>query len=232
MGSKRKLAAATLMLCMLTFYTSPVGRTTLVRPTTEPQLTNQDFLRFHVVANSDCAEDQALKLQVRDGLLHQVEQDLAVYTMSQAEPGEGRVELTMEQSREYIKEHLKEIEEEGQRIVRTLGYEYEVRAELGPRYIPEKTYGNVIFPAGEYEALNVTIGSGKGENWWCVLYPPLCLVGAKPVEKGTEISSAELHKTVVLESKYAPLLEAASASEPVKLQLKFKTLEWLEAAKR
>ncbi len=179
------------------------------------QLTNQDFIRFHVIANSDTSADQALKLKVRDGVLAMVNQGLVEYTVSRAEPKEGKAELTLEQSRQYVQEHLEEISHTAQQIIRTNGYRYPVAVRIGPRYVPEKTYGNVTFPAGEYEALNIVIGEGAGENWWCVLFPPLCTVGAQPVDP-----------------KYDSLWDAMESEEPVKLQLKFKSLEYLEQMKK
>lgn len=226
MDTRRKMAMAAMILFVLAFYT---GRTSGGQG-----LTNGDFLRFHVIANSDSPEDQELKLKVRDGLLEEIDRGLAVHTMAQAGTEEGRVELTLEQSRAYVRDHLEEIAQAGERIVRTLGYDYDVTAELGPCRIPEKTYGNVTFPEGEYEALNVTIGHGGGQNWWCVLFPPLCLIGAEPAEEKMAADDSQtarealtMYRNVVWNPKYEPLLKAAQSETPVKLELKFKTLEYL-----
>ena len=129
-----------MILCVMAFYTSPAVQA-------EP-LSNSDFLRFHVIANSDSPEDQALKLRVRDGLLKAINKDLAVYTMATAEPMEGRVELTQEEVRAYVETHLEDIETTGKQIVRTLGEDYPVTARLEICDIPEKTYDNVTFPEG------------------------------------------------------------------------------------
>ena len=221
MGSRRMMAAAALVLCALAFYTSPAVRGA------QP-LTNTDFLRFHVIANSDTAEDQELKLRVRGGLLEEINRDLSAYTMTQTETTEGRVELTQEQVREYVSAHLEDIETKGEQIVRTLGEDYEVTASLEVCEIPEKTYEHVTFPEGTYEALNVTIGSGKGQNWWCVLFPPLCLVGVEPLTSEAAAEAAALQ----LPEKYDPLImaaeEGARTGQPVKLELRFKTLELLK----
>ena len=206
MGSRRMMAALALVLCVMAFYTSPAVSGD------RAQLTNGDFLRFHVIGNSDSEEDQALKLKVRDGLLAEIHRELTVHTMAQAEPVNGQVKLTQEQTRTFVEEHLEDIARTGEQIVRTLGYDYPVDARLEICQIPEKTYGNVIFPEGIYEALNVTIGEGEGKHWWCCLFPPLCLVGAEP-----------------LEEKYEPLLEAARSEKPVKLELRFKTLELIDS---
>ena len=223
MGSRRMMAAAALILCVMAFYTSPAvqGKAVTAGAAPAESLSNADFLRFHVIANSDSAEDQALKLQVRDGLLEEINRNLLAHTMTQAKPEESRVELTQEEVRTYVAAHLTEIERKGEQIVRTLGKDYEVTAKLELCEIPEKIYNNVAFPEGQYEALNVTIGSGGGQNWWCVLFPPLCLVGAEPLP--TEIQ---------LPSKYDPLVQAAMEGEktdqPVKLELQFLTLELID----
>ena len=106
MSSRRMMAAAALILCVMAFYTSPAVQA-------EP-LSNSDFLRFHVIANSDSPEDQALKLRVRDGLLKAINKDLAVHTMTTADSVEGRVELTQEEVRAYVESHLEEIETKGE----------------------------------------------------------------------------------------------------------------------
>ena len=203
---RRTMAMAALAMAAVAVYT---GQS--LGAQNQQQLTNRDFIRFHVIANSDDPADQALKLKVRDGVLAMIDRELTELTVAQARPEAGRVELTLEQSRRYVQEHLDEIADTAQKIVHTNGYDYRVKANLGPRHIPEKTYGNVTFPEGEYEALNIVIGDGSGQNWWCVLFPPLCTVGARPADP-----------------RYDTLWEAVDGEEPAKLQLKFKTLEYLE----
>jgi len=216
----------------------------------QDQLSNEDFIRFHVIANSDSTEDQQLKLAVRDGVLAKISNELVREAMSQdladfqtsgaaaisrSEGGisETRVTLDLEQSRKYIQDNLTEIEAAAERIVRDNGCDYPVKAEFGVRWIPKKTYGNVTFPAGNYEALNITIGEGKGHNWWCVLFPPLCLIGAEPdgdeasAEDSANAEAAqELYKEILLDKKYDPLTE--ENKEPTTLKLKFKTIELLD----
>lgn len=208
------------------------------------QLSNEDFIRFHVIANSDSEEDQQLKLKVRDEVLAKINNELVRETMSQElaefqtcgtvltsrdgeETGETRVTLDLEQSRKYIQDNLTEIEAAAKRIVRENGYDYPVNAEFGVKWIPQKTYGNVTFPSGNYEALNITIGEGKGQNWWCVLFPPLCLIGAEPSEEEEAAEEAqEIYKEILLDEKYEPL--TAGNKEPTTLKLKFKTLELID----
>lgn len=212
-----------------------------------PELSNDDFIRFHVVANSDSEEDQQLKLKVKDKVLTKINNELVQEAMSRdltdfqavnaVEMNEGyqtRVSLDLEQSRNYIRENLIEIEETAKKVIKEDGYDYTAKAELGVKWIPEKKYGEIVFPAGNYEALHITIGEGKGENWWCVLFPPLCLIGAEENDDENDIEDAdteqirmvkEIYQDVLLNKKYEPLLE--ERDKPATLKLKFKTLELL-----
>ena len=128
---------------------------------------HEGILRLHVIANSNKAGDQALKLKVRDAVIEYMadQKDLK----------------TVDETREYLKENKKRLQRIAEGVIAAQGYDYPADVELGVSYIPQKTYGDITFPAGNYEALNITIGSGQGENWWCVLFPPLCLL-----DEGTE----------------------------------------------
>lgn len=133
---------------------------------------HEGILRLHVIANSNKAGDQALKLKVRDAVIEYMadQKDLK----------------TVDETREYLKDNKKRLQRIAEGVIAAQGYDYPADVELGVRYIPQKTYGDITFPAGNYEALNITIGSGQGENWWCVLFPPLCLL-----DEGTEPLSGD-----------------------------------------
>ncbi|WP_170292096.1 stage II sporulation protein R [Heliobacterium mobile] len=120
------------------------------------------LLRLHVIAPSDDPADQALKLKVRDEILAYVDPLLADCH-------------SVEESREVVLQHLDEIQKKAEERVQQEGYNYSVAPQVGRFQFPKKVYGHLVAPAGEYEALRVVIGEGKGANWWCVLYPPLCL---------------------------------------------------------
>lgn len=226
-----------LLICLLLYTSWTIAES-------QNKLSNEDFIRFHVIANSDTTEDQQLKLKVRDGVLAKINSGLvkeamaqeladsntseaAVTAMNPEESSETKVSLDLEKSRKYILDNLDEIRATAERIIRENGYDYPVSAELGVKWIPQKTYDNVIFPSGNYEALNITIGEGKGQNWWCVLFPPLCLIGAEPPEDEEEAAEAmELYNEILLDEKYDPLTQ--ERKEPFELELKFKTLELLD----
>ena len=128
----------------------------------EPENQYSGIIRLHVIANSDSAEDQNLKLKVRDEIIKEV--------------GGMAGSKSIEESRSYLQDHLKDMEKVASRVIKENGKTYTAEADLGVRWIPAKTYGDMYFPAGNYEALNLTLGKGEGHNWWCVLFPPLCLV--------------------------------------------------------
>lgn len=190
-------------------------------------LSNEDFIRLHVVANSDSEQDQALKLKVRDRLLEEINNDLARQAVVGAAAGEEKVSLDIDESRVYIRENLDDIQSAAEQIVRDEGYDYSVRAEFCVSWIPEKTYGSVTFPAGNYEALKILIGNAAGQNWWCVLYPPLCLIDSS--YNGSD-GSGDIMNDVVMSARYRELTEAAESGRPAKmLHLRFKSLDALKS---
>lgn len=148
---------------------------------------HEGIIRLHVIANSNDADDQELKLKVRDAVIEymQKQEDL----------------LSVEETEQYIKDNLKSFEKIADGIICSEGYDYSAKADLGIRYIPEKTYGDISFPAGNYEALNITLGNGEGENWWCVLFPPLCLL-----DEGTEDDVLNGENELILRFKLMELL--------------------------
>ncbi len=122
-----------------------------------------NIIRLHVIANSDTDTDQSLKLKVRDGIIEQLQNTIAG-TSSAA----GAEKLLASQE-DNIKNSALD-------IISGNGYNYPVNVSLEERYFPVKSYGDLIFPAGNYKALCVEIGEAKGRNWWCVLFPSLCFV--------------------------------------------------------
>ena len=124
-----------------------------------------NVLRLHVLANSDSEDDQALKLAVRDAILG---------------VGQGVFDgvSSRDEAEAILKENLAAFEAAATRVIAEAGYSYPVRFELGQEEYPERTYDSLCFPSGSYLSLRVIIGEGAGQNWWCVLYPPLCMSAA------------------------------------------------------
>ncbi len=164
----------------------------------------EGIVRLHVLANSDTVEDQALKLKVRDAVIEYMEKQDDLNSAGEA--------------REYLSENLNRLEKIAEGVIASEGYDYSARANLGVRYIPEKAYGGITFPAGNYEALNITIGRGEGENWWCVLFPPLCLL-----EEGTATDDEVVSGDEASEGNN----DDEGSSEARKLRLRWKLAEIL-----
>ncbi len=164
--------------------------------------------RLHVLANSDSKEDQALKLKVRDSLLNYMNQ-----ICENCNSKEDAIILV-----EKNKDSFKQIALD---TINTEGYSYDVNINIGNFEFPTKNYGDISLPAGFYDALRVEIGEAKGQNWWCVMFPPLCFVdissGIVPDE------SKELMEDNLTEEEFA--LVSKDSSKDIKF--KFKLLEFL-----
>lgn len=123
----------------------------------------ESLIRFHVRANSDSAEDQELKLTVKNAIVEYLQGELSDAS-------------ELREAREIITEDMETIKSIAQQVIAEAGYDYSVKAYFEQAYFPVKMYGDMTFPAGRYEAFRVDIGEGDGRNWWCVLFPPLCFV--------------------------------------------------------
>lgn len=165
----------------------------------------EKVIRFHVLANSDGAEDQQLKLSVRDAIGSYMQEELL-----QVEDKAACEKL--------IEERLEEIEQVAESVITSAGYSYEVAACLTECEFPVKTYGEYTFPAGNYEALRVTIGEGKGANWWCVMYPNMCFENS--MYEVVDENAKKALREVLDEEEY----EAVFASG--KYEIRFRFLEW------
>lgn len=160
-------------------------------------------LRLHVLANSDSSADQALKLQVRDRILVE-SKDLL-----------GNVK-NRKDAEKIIKNNLDVLQKTAQDEIYRRGYQYPVSVKLENTYFTTREYRTVTLPAGEYQALRVLIGSAQGRNWWCVIFPPMCLPAAEEQEELDD----------VLNEKQLMIVEGKN-----RYQIKFKTLELYEQAK-
>ena len=121
-----------------------------------------NVLRLHIIANSDTEEDQNLKLKVRDAILAESE-DLFL-------PSDNIEEATA-----LAKGNLAEFQKTAQRVIESSGYNYPVNVSISNTYFETRVYDNFTLPAGEYPSLIVTIGEGSGKNWWCVIFPEVCI---------------------------------------------------------
>ena len=171
----------------------------------------ESVVRLHVLANSDSDEDQALKLRVRDAILSYVS-PLVIDSKSR------------EEAIEILGGELEEIKKVAQEIVDESGYDYPVEVTLTLEEYPMRNYEAMSFPSGEYVSLRVLIGEAEGQNWWCVLFPPLCLSAVS--EKA---ANEEAFIAVGLNSDQYKII---TETEDVKYRLRFKLLEVFEGMGR
>jgi len=152
-----------------------------------------EILRFHVLANSDSKKDQALKLEVKDLLLEKIREEAGAETAA-----------SKELLCSYIHENKTQLEETAEEYMREQGFDYTADIRLERCLFPEKTYGDMTFPAGTYDAVRVLLGSGQGKNFWCVLYPSLCY--ADSVHAVVPEESKEQLKALIPEDDFAALM--------------------------
>ncbi len=164
-------------------------------------------VRLHVLANSDSAEDQALKLRVRDAVL-EVTSPLVAGCTTQAE------------AVEILNAHLHELEAAAEAVVATEGYAYAVTVQLGEEDYPTRTYESCAFPAGQYVSLRVCIGEAEGQNWWCCLFPPLCLSAATAKEDNEDA----FIQVGLTKDQYGIITETGKT----KYKIRFRILEVIE----
>ena len=194
-----------LLICLLTVFIiiSAMSYTSTVASTI-----SSSVFRLHVIANSNSAEDQNLKYIVRDNLIQYMN------TLTQNI-------TSKDEAIKIAKQHTEDFRNIALKTIRDNGYDYDVNVEIGNSYFPTKNYGDISLPAGYYDALKVEIGESAGQNWWCVMFPPLCFVdvstGIVPEESKQNIKDA------LPEEEYALVSNRTSNTC---LNIKFKLLEF------
>ncbi len=168
-----------------------------------------DVLRMHVIANSDCSADQQLKLMVRDAVLERG-----------AQLFDGTV--TADEARRKIEPHKAELEAAAREVIERAGYDYPVSVNVVNEYFATRCYGSLTMPAGRYTAVKVVIGEGAGHNWWCVMFPPLCLPAAQ--DRGGNLDAffddGEL-KVVESSGRYEPRFKIVEIIEKLREKTSF-----------
>lgn len=142
-----------------------------------------EIIRFHVIANSDSDKDQQLKLKVRDEVIKFLSPLLDQSS-------------SIEESRKILKENDEEVKKIAKKVIEKNGYKYSVESELSRENFPEKIYGNIVLPQGEYEAYRILIGKSSGQNWWCVMFPPLCFVDVTKGEVAYNETERQMNEVV------------------------------------
>ena len=174
-----------------------------ILPIHSESLIYDEVLRLHVIANSDSDADQKLKLLVRDAILEETQKIL-------------KNAKSREEAEKIISEHSALLENIALETVRKNRFDYSVALELGKEKYPTKNYESCAFPSGEYLSLRIKIGEASGENWWCVLFPPLCLSAATDKDAFTSVG--------ITDSQYQIITE----TDNPKYKIRFKLLESFE----
>lgn len=162
-----------------------------------------DVLRLHVIANSDTSVDQNLKLRLRDYILQEGKD---IFNGS----------VNVENAVEKIEPALPELEKSAKAFVNQAGFDYDVKISLSNEYFTTRTYETVTLPAGKYLALRVVIGSGEGHNWWCVMFPPMCVPAADKKDEIENVFSEKEIKLVESKPKYEPRFKVVEIYEQLK----------------
>lgn len=164
-----------------------------------------EVLRLHVVANSDSDADQAVKLQVRDAIL------------TAATPYLDGVQGQQE-AQQALEPHLDDLAQAGAQVLSQAGMNYPITVSITDQWFPTKEYTDFALPAGTYRSLQVILGEGQGHNWWCVVYPPLCLSSVSEESVATSASG-------VLSEDQISLISGQDGE----YVLRFKVLEWWDS---
>ena len=162
-------------LCVVAIFLSLYSAFSLTCFSSSAQGIKDEVVRLHILANSDSDEDQQIKLRVRDALL---EENTMLLSSG----------VNTENAQIYFKESKDTILKSIERTLKENGFSYDAQVSLEKEYFETREYGNLTFPAGEYLALKVILGEGTGKNWWCVMFPPLCVPAADNVTVEGNIS--------------------------------------------
>lgn len=166
------------------------------------------MLRMHVIANSDSKEDQELKLKVRDAVL-----------LKGKEIFDGSV--TADEAVEKITPHIDSLEKTAKEVIKNEGFDYDVDVTVQKEYFKTRTYDNsVTLPAGYYTAVKVVIGEGTGKNWWCIMFPPMCLPAAEAECNVDDLLNYDENKIVSNGEKYKFKFKIVEICEEIHKKLK------------
>lgn len=172
----------------------------------------EKLIRLHVIANSDSDEDQSIKLKVRDEILKEMTPKFEDSS-------------SIEETKDIVLKNIDYIKSIAKKELDKYNKEYDVDVLFGDYDFPTKSYGSFTLPAGNYQALRVVIGEGVGQNWWCVMFPPLCFIDMK--NGVTDKKTNENLKEVLTEEEYNMVLNSEDEKD-IPIKLKFKIVEVLE----
>lgn len=199
---KKKISILLTLAIIITMFSAYKSNSIKAADVSIEDISNK-LIRFHVIANSDNESDQALKLQIRDKVLQYISPKL-------------NNSKSIEESRKILDIENENILNIAKEVINENGYSYDVESTLSKEYFPVKTYGNITLPQGKYEAYRIVIGSGEGQNWWCVMFPPLCFVDVTKGSIAYEETEKQM-KEVLNEKEYDRVNNLVNNNEGVNL---------------
>jgi len=217
--TQRKICIILLLCSLLTlvFFSTALQ--------TKTAYTTDNLIRLHVIANSDHQQDQAIKYKVRDRIVEILKEKMTGVQ-------------TYQEAREVIINNRTQLTAAAEEVVAAAGLTYPVRLEYGRFDFPARAYGKLVLPQGEYEALKVVLGEGKGANWWCVLFPPLCFVDISGNAMEMEMKNEKNTTMEVMAKQGENMVLTEIVDENVDekmeekgLDLNFKLLGWINRDK-
>jgi stage II sporulation protein R len=172
----------------------------------------EDSIRLRILANSDSVSDQLVKREIRDAIVAEMNGWVEELNDPQS----------LDQAREIITIHMEDLNRLVGQELNNRGISYSYNVELSVVPFPTKLYGGTVYPAGEYEALRVTLGAGRGQNWWCVLFPPLCFIDSgsgDAIAQSAEVSVQASGSEQTDSSKVKQVTSAADQAPEVRFFL-------------
>lgn len=176
---------------------------------------SDNLIRLHVVANSNLEEDQNLKYEVRDIVIKYMQEIT-------------KEAKTKQEAKQLLINNASEINKLVENYIKENNKDFEVNTEFGVYPFPSKKYEDIILPSGSYEALKITIGQGIGENWWCVLFPPLCFINSTD---GVLPESVKNNLKNTLTEEEFNIITSVSNSEDIPIQIKFKIVDVFQGSR-
>lgn len=219
MMKKQKLAFIYIFLLFIgavaNVYKEPVAASTTSAE--EPVVIPEEAIRLRILANSDSDEDQSLKRKIRDEVNKEITQWVAKLT-------------SVEEARKLIQSRLPEIEKIVERVLDEENKQQSYSVDFDNVSFPTKLYGNFIYPAGEYEAILISLGEAKGANWWCVLFPPLCFLDFSNSEavQAAEPEDSKTNDKEKTDEKLATLVVDEEEEKEEEVEVKFFLVEWFQ----
>ena len=182
----KKIITPIMMILVATLFIAAI-------PTEAECAIYDDTVRLHILANSDSEEDQALKLTLRDEILKVYGKELSIFD-------------SVDEAEDELLKNTDEIRMFADKKIRELGYNYKTEVTLSEEWYDTRVYEGFSLPCGYYTSLRIIIGNGEGKNWWCVMFPPLCLDAAVSTPKYSDEEEALISKKYIVKFKILELI--------------------------